>query len=124
MTDLQQAYLGRAERALAAARRAVEAGDGETAANRAYYACFYVALAALAGVGEEPRSHSGAHRRFAARFVATGALDRDTARILSDAFRIRHQSDYDAFAVTDLNAASDLLADVERFVAGTRRLVV
>lgn len=36
MTELQQAYLDRADRALASARRAIEFGDGETAVNRGY----------------------------------------------------------------------------------------
>ena len=124
MTDLQKAYLDRATRALASARLDVEAEDGDAATNRAYYACFYVAQAALAGESETPKTHSGTHRRFAARFVATGAVSRDIGRILPDAFRLRLQSDYDAFAVTDTAAAADLLADVERFVAVVRALVI
>ncbi|WP_420456763.1 HEPN domain-containing protein [Rubrivirga sp.] len=123
MTDLQRAYLDRAERALASARLNVDAGDGEAATNRAYYACFYVVQAALVGEGEAPKTHSGTHRRFAVLFVATGAVSRDIGRILPDAFRLRLQSDYDAFAVTDTAAAADLLADAERFVAVVRELV-
>lgn len=123
MTSIQRAYLDRAGRALQAARRSVEAGDGETAANRAYYACFYVAQAALVGVGEEPKTHAGTHRRFAAQFVANGQVPREVGRILPDAFRLRLQSDYDAFAITDLNASADLLADAKRFVAVVQEVV-
>lgn len=123
MTDLQRAYLDRADRALASARRNVEAEDGEAAVNRAYYACFYVAQAALGGHGEEPKTHAGTHRRFASLFVAPGTVTREVGRILPDASRLRLQTDYDALAVTDLRAASDLLADAERFVAAVRAVL-
>jgi uncharacterized protein (UPF0332 family) len=123
MTDLQRAYLDRAERALAAAQHAVGHGDGEAAVNRAYYACFYVAQAALVGRGEEPKTHAGTHRRFAEVFVAPGAVTREVGRILPDAFRLRLQGDYDALAVTDPRAAADLLADAERFVEVVQQIV-
>ena len=123
MTDLQQAYVDRADRALQSARRNLGEGDALVAINRAYYACFYLALAALAGRGETPRTHAGAHRRFAATYVASGDVSREVGRILPDAFRLRQQSDYDVFAVTDLGAAADLLADAERFVEAVRPLV-
>lgn len=123
MMELQRAYLERADRALQAARRGLDAGDGETATNRAYYACFYMAQAALVGVGEEPKTHAGTHRRFAAQFVAPRRIPREAARTLTDAFRLRLRSDYDALVVTDLNAAADLLVDAERFVAAVRAVV-
>lgn len=116
MTDLTRAYLGKAERALEAARRSIEADDAETAGNRAYYACFYVAQAALALEGDRPKTHAGTHRQFARRYVADGRVPADVARILPEAFRLRLREDYDALAVTDLEAAADLLADAERFV--------
>jgi uncharacterized protein (UPF0332 family) len=123
MTDLQRAYLDRADRALEAARHGVELGDGELVVNRAYYAYFYVAQAALVGQGEEPKTHAGTHRRFAALFVAPGTVSREVGRIMPDAFRLRLQSDYDALTVTDPRAAADLLTDAERFVAAVRAVV-
>lgn len=50
-------------------------------------------------------------------------MSRDVGRILPDAFRLRLQSDYDAFAVTDARAAADLVSDAERFVAVVREFV-
>lgn len=77
----------------------------------------------LLGVGDEPKTHAGTRRRFSARFVASGRVSHEIGRILPDAFRLRLSSDYDAFAVTDIRAAADLLADVERFVAVVREMV-
>lgn len=65
MTDLQRAYLDRAARALTSARLNVDAGDGEAATNRAYYACFYVVQAGAGrggGDAEDPRRDAPAFR--------------------------------------------------------------
>lgn len=123
MTTLQQALLDKAGRALEAARASLDRDDAETATNRAYYACFYVAQAALVGVGEQPKTHAGTHARFRLHFVAEGALPLGIGSILTDAFAARQRHDYNAFAVTDARAAADLLADAERFVAVVREMV-
>ena len=123
MTPKQTAFVRRAERALATAHVTLDAGDAEAAVNRAYYACFYLAQAALLGVGEEPKTHKGTHSRFGLHFVANGPMSTADGRILTDAATTRERSDYDAFAVTDTAAAADLIADVERFVAAVRALL-
>jgi uncharacterized protein (UPF0332 family) len=123
MTPLQTALVEKGVRALHAARHALEDGDAEAAANRAYYACFNLARAALLGEGEQPKTHSGTHNRFALLFVATGRVPEAIARTLPHAAQIRERADYDALAVTDLRAAADLLADAERFVAAVRAVV-
>ncbi len=117
MTELQTALVAKGERALESARRVLDSGDAELATNRAYYACFNLARAALAGEGEQPKTHSGVHNRFALLFVATGRVPEDIARTLPHAAQVRERADYDALATTDMNAAANLLADAERFVA-------
>ena len=124
MTDLQRALLAKAGRALTTARRNLDHGDAEAATNRAYYACFYVAQAAVLGVGEEPKTHSGTHARFRFHFVSGGPVSVEVGSILADAFAARQRLDYNALAVTDARSVADLLADAERFVESVRRLVV
>ncbi len=123
MMKLQGALVEKGLRALGSARRALEAGDAEAAANRAYYACFNLARAALAGEGEQPKTHSGVHNRFALRFVVTGRIPEAIASVLPHAAQLRERADYDALAVTDLDATTDLLADAEQFVAAVRAVV-
>ena len=123
VTELQDALLAKALRALEAAAVALEHEDTETATNRAYYACFHVARAALMGEGEQPKTHSGVHNRFALRFVASGRVPVEVARTLPHVAQVREKADYDAFAVTDLHAAADLVADAERFVETVRGAV-
>lgn len=116
MTSEQQAYIEKAQRALDTARRALVHGDSEGAVDRAYYAAFYMATAALLGTGEQPKTHSGAHNRFHLHFVRNGRIDRLIGATLQHAFELRQRATYEAFAVLDEAAASDLMADVERFV--------
>jgi uncharacterized protein (UPF0332 family) len=122
MSPLQEALVEKAERALATARQVV-GEDPEAAVNRAYYACFYLAQAALLDVGEEPKSHAGTHNRFAFHFVATGRIPENVARTLPYAAQARERADYNALVVTDSRAAADLLADAERFVAAVRTVL-
>jgi uncharacterized protein (UPF0332 family) len=120
---LSFAYLDRAWQALRAARVLIRVDDAEAAINRAYYACFYAALGALAREGERPKTHSGVRTQFAKQFVATGLVPSETARILGVAAQTREEADYDALSVFDVAAASDLLADAERFVRCIERLL-
>ena len=123
MTERQRALLDKAARALEAARANLDRDDAETAVNRAYYAAYYAATAALLGVGETPKTHSGAHRRFALRFIVTGQIAPEVGRTLEEAFRVRQRADYESLVVTDVRAAADLVADVERFVDAVVQLV-
>ena len=120
MTALQQAWLAKADRVPASARCALDADDTDVCLNRAYYAAFYVAQAALASEGEQPRTHSGTISRFSFRFVRTGRLGRAVGAFPHDAFDLRQQADYDAIAVT--RAPAHALADAEAFVAAVRPL--
>ena len=123
MTEHQAALVSKADRALATARLTLDDGDVAASVNRAYYACFYLAQAALLGAGEQPRTHSGTHNRFAFHFTRTGRVAKDTGRILPHAAEARERADYDFISVTDPAAASDLLRDAERFVAAVRALL-
>ncbi|HET6567016.1 MAG TPA: HEPN domain-containing protein [Rhodothermales bacterium] len=115
--------LEKAHRALADAQVLLERGSAEGATNRAYYAAFYVASAALRLVGEKPHTHSGTISRFQARFVRTGHVPDPPAGVFPFAFMIRQRSDYEAFSQFDTAAAADLLRDVEAFVQATEALV-
>ena len=67
------------------------------------------------GVGAHPKTHSGTHNRLALHFVASGVISGDVATTLPCAARVRERTDYSAFVMTDLEAATNLLADSERF---------
>lgn len=116
MTKEQHAFTEKAHRTLESARSALGSGDPESAVDRAYYAAFYMATAALLSLSERPKTHSGTHIRFHLHFVRTDRLDRSTGATLQHAFELRQRATYEAFAVFDEASASHLIRDVERFI--------
>ena len=92
-------YLAKAERALASARLLLADDDREGACNRAYYAMFDAAHAALLHQGAlanpaETRTHGGLIAAFSMHLVKTGILPADLGRTLNRVERIRLLADY------------------------------
>ncbi len=75
-----QDLLGKAQRAVEAANRALAASDSETAADRAYYAVYYAAWAMLESAGAtRAKTHSGLIAEFSRVFVKTGKVEQRRA---------------------------------------------
>jgi len=117
------AFMTKARDSLHLARLAIEAGLADGAVNRAYYAAFYAASAALQLHGEAPRTHAGVHNRFRVLFVKTGRISDAVGKILPYAYGMRQKADYDALTVFEVQAAADLLADVDTFVQAVEPLL-
>jgi uncharacterized protein (UPF0332 family) len=122
-SSIREAALQKARRALRTARLSLDDGDGDGAINRAYYAAFYTASAALELAGETPRTHRGTQARFWTRFVETGRFPSDLGGVLSHAQAQREKADYDAMIQFDIEAAADLVKDMEAFVEEAERLL-
>lgn len=88
--------LEKARRAAASAKVLGDAGDADGACNRAYYAMFDAARAALlaAGLKELPRTHSGVVTAFSLQLVKSGRVAVELGRALNRAAEIRLIADY------------------------------
>lgn len=97
--DLSCVRIDHARENLDTAFLVFEGGDYRSAANRSYYAIFHAirALAALEHV--EMRKHSGYISEFRKRYTKTGIFSKQLSDILTDAFEVRNESDYDDFFV-------------------------
>ncbi|WPL16530.1 HEPN domain protein [Thiorhodovibrio winogradskyi] len=87
-------YLSKARRALASACLLLADGDTEGACNRAYYAMFDAAHAALlhADPGLNPattKTHRGLIAAFGEQLVMTGLIPADLGRSINQVERIR-----------------------------------
>lgn len=113
-------WLGRAHRSLKTARLALTDGDTASAGNRAYYAMFYAARAALLFTGEErlaaSKTHSGLISSFGQHLVKTGELSSTLGRALSVESHRRQVSDYDGGDVS-LESAKLSISSAEMFIA-------
>ncbi|MDO8614226.1 MAG: HEPN domain-containing protein [Dehalococcoidia bacterium] len=113
-----------ADQMLSDARLLRERGHMSSAADRAYYAMFHAAHAALAASGfAAPRTHKGLRSQFGQQLVSKGAVEREYSKDLTKAFEIRLESTYEAFAEVDPRDSADLVDRAERFVGRIKMLV-
>ena len=115
------------ERALESSRTAHAAfalGDMNGAVNRAYYAMFEAARAALSTIDPsflDIRSHGELVRQFSKVFVMSGDVSRELGRALSNARGTRWAADYSGEA-TGKDEATELLEAMDRFLSDIERV--
>jgi uncharacterized protein (UPF0332 family) len=115
--------LDAAHEALDTARHNLSGGFLAGAVNRAYYACFNTARAALLARGEAPKTHKGVRARFGQRFVAPGLVAPDVARVLGQSADVRETADYDDADLLEAGAVDTLIQAAARFVAAVEPLL-
>jgi uncharacterized protein (UPF0332 family) len=117
---LPSRYLQKAQRALAGARLLLQAGDAEGACNRAYYAMFDAAHAALIAVGAELpdsliKTHSGVIAAFGQHLVRSHELSSEYGATFNKVQRLRQLADYTGEPISIADAAW-ALQQAEAFV--------
>ncbi len=105
-----QELMAKADRALASAKLLLDSGDVDGACNRAYYAMFNAARAALLSINapvpaEVARTHSGLIAAFSLHLVKTGKVAIEHGRSLNKVEDLRLIADYRGDPVTLENAA-------------------
>lgn len=120
--------MAKAERALASAQSLVDMGDADGACNRAYYAMFDAAPAALmatdAPAGEGlGKTHRGLLNTFSAHLVKAGRVSKELGRQLKRAEESRWVADYDGSSIP-MSDAAELVQQARQFVAAMQKLLV
>ncbi len=113
-------FLAKADVAARSAQVLLAAGDPDGACNRAYYAMFDAARAALLASGapletEFARTHGGVISAFGLHLVKTGLVDAAFGRSLNRAQRVRMIADYTGDLV-DQDIAERQVAEATDFV--------
>ncbi len=113
----------KAERALASAKLLSAGGDADGACNRAYYAIFDAARAALQNKGIEiGKTHSGVITSFSQHFVLNGPVPKEIGRLFKQAEARRYVADYENEPIT-LVDAEKMIEDAELFLSTVRALL-
>lgn len=118
-------YMQKAERALTSAQLLLADGDLDGACNRAYYAMFDAAHAALLASGAdsnpgETKTHRGLIAAFGKHLVSNGRIPSEFGKALNQVERIRLLADYTGEDIDD-EAARWALTRASDFVAAIRR---
>ena len=118
------AYMRKSEKALSSARQLLATGDADGACNRAYYAMFDAAQAALlaASVGaaaNATKTHRGLIAAFGQHLVLGGHVAAELGASLNKVERLRLLADYTGDPVSDEDAAW-AVQQADTFVAAIR----
>lgn len=106
----------KAVRATVSAKVLLDAGDADGACNRAYYAMFDAARAALLASGHEVgKTHRGLLNSFANDLVKNELIPKEMGRLLKRAETFRYVADYSEELV-ELSDALEMVAQAEIFV--------
>ena len=116
--------IAKATQAAESARALLERGDADGACNRAYYAIFDAARAALLAAGHDVgKTHRGVLNRLQRpTLVKDGPMSKEAGRLLKHAEAFRYVADYSDNAV-DLTDASELVRQAETFVDTVRSML-
>ena len=116
----------KAHQALRSAQGLIALNDADGACNRAYYAMFDAARAALlAKLGRTEADFANTHRglinAFSEHLVKDGTLSKDLGRSLKRAEEMRRLADYDGDSI-ELADAVTMVADAKSFIAAIEKL--
>ena len=102
---------------LSDAKLMLESDSYRSAVDRAYYAMFHAARAALHTESAVlPKSHAGLRNLFGQHFLVSGKLSKDLGQWLGQAFRLRQQGDYEVHADVSEEAAEEAVVNAEQFL--------
>ncbi len=113
--ELSKYRIEQARQCIKSAKALVEIDDSKGAANRSYYAVFHAMRSVLALEGKDFSKHSGVSAYFRKEYIKTGIFDVELSGIISMAFEIRSNSDYDDFYVISLEEVSEQIENAIKF---------
>jgi len=121
--DLGLYRLEKAEKCLESAIILVNADDYCSAANRSYYAIFHSIRSILALEGIDFSKHAGVMAHFQRNYVKTGVFGKEFSKILTEAFEVRSESDYDDYYVISKEEVELQIQHAQYFIEGVREYI-
>ena len=113
--DLAKYRLSQAKQCIISAKKLYEIEDYKGAANRSYYSVFHSIRSVLALEKVDFKKHSGVISYFRKNYIKTGIFDVSLSDIISEAFDIRSDSDYDDFYIISKRDIEEQIKNVQYF---------
>ena len=114
--DLCCYRLEKAKQCLESAGVLLQVKDYCGAVNRSYYAIFHSIRSVLALEGVDFSKHSGVMGYFQKNYVKSGIFEKEYSKILTEAFDVRSDSDYDDYYVISKKEAEQQIQNAQFFV--------
>ncbi len=115
--DLILYKIEKANQALNEADLLANAEYYNTAVNRLYYSVYYIASALMLNDALETFTHKGIKTMFGLKYVHTGKIDVEYAKIYQRLFNSRQAGDYEDFIYYDKEIYMDLRTIAEKFIS-------
>jgi hypothetical protein len=117
MATLIQYRVEQANRTIRTVELLIQNNELNTAVNRIYYGMFYMLLAVAVNAGFETSKHQQLIGWFNKTFIKEGILPKRLGKTISQVFKSRQMSDYEAFVEFDKNEVQQLFEDMKDFIA-------
>lgn len=121
--DLIMYRLTRAKESYEDAKILVASERWNAAANRMYYACFYIVSAYLAKRKINATTHSGLKSTFNKELVKSGKVDQKDGRLFNQLFNMRQEADYEDFHALESEDIEPLIPKIESLIADIEKII-
>lgn len=121
--DLCLYRMKKARNCLESANILMQSGDYCGAANRSYYGIFHCIRSLLALKGVDFSKHSGVMAYFQKEYIKSGIFKKDYSKILTEAFEMRSDADYDDYYVLSKEEVEEQLQNAELFLTGVEEYI-
>lgn len=101
----------------------IQNGFYRTAANRLYYACYYMVSALLLKNGFETQTHKGIITIFSLHFIKTGIISQQEGKLFRDLFEFRQAGDYDELKDVSKEDVESRLEPARQFISTIEKLI-
>jgi uncharacterized protein (UPF0332 family) len=91
--------------------------------NRSYYSMFHAVRALLALSVLDSKKHTGVISFFNKRYIKPGKIEPEYSKMLSNAFDIRNDSDYDDYYIAPREDARIQLENAKKFLERIREYI-
>lgn len=105
------------------AKGIIESKYWHSAANRMYYACYYMVSALLLKSGLSSHTHGGTIGLFGLHFIKTGIVSSELGKFYSQLYELRQTGDYDDWKVITEADVIPLVHTVEVFLDTLEQLI-
>jgi len=121
--DLARYRVDKAAGCLLSAERALSVNDLDDAANRSYYCVFNAMRAVLSFDSFDSKKHSGVISAFNKDYIGTGIFPKEFSKIIKNAFKVRLESDYEAFYLISKAEVAEQVENAKTFLDAVEKYV-
>jgi len=121
--ELVNYRIERAEEAYEDALLLIEKERWNSAANRLYYACFYIVSAYLALHNLKATTHAGLKATFNKELVKTGKIDRSEGVLFNKLFSLRQKADYEDFVEMQKADLSPMISTISELIEDVKEII-